>query len=206
MEAHLNIVKLLYVTRDNGVTLRQGDSKSAATLIRLRGYADCSYATHGNGKSHYSHCFDLVEEQNHDDRSPLQKLFHTGMFYFKSYMAPTVDLATAEGETGALIELAKDGIFYRGVLKELHQEQVKPTPLYGDNDSTIILSTEYGNKHRRVRNMLPKIMWLMEQTKNQVFKMLRLGTKDLPPDVGTKIGGGTEFNNKMDRVMGSNVN
>ena len=49
-------------------------------------------------------------------------------------------------------------------------------------------------------------MWLMEQTKNQVFKMLRLGTKDLPPDVGTKIGGETEFNNKMDRVMGSNVN
>ena len=55
----------------------------------------------------------------------------TGMFYFKSYMAPKFDLATAEGETGALIELAKDGIFYRGVLKKLHQEQVKPTPLYG---------------------------------------------------------------------------
>ena len=149
MEALLNIVKLLYVTRDKGVTLRQVDNNSSATLIRLSGYADCSYATHGNGKSHYSHCFDLVEEHNLDDRSPLQKIFHTGMFYFKSYMAPTVDLATAEGETGALIELAKDSIFYRGVLKELHQEQVKPTPLYGDNDSTIILSTEYGNKHRR---------------------------------------------------------
>ena len=64
-----------------------------------------------------------------------------------------------------------------------------PTPLYGDNDSTIILSTEYSNKHRR--------------SKGQVLKMLRLGTKELPPDVGTKIGGGTEFQEKIQRVMGS---
>jgi hypothetical protein len=203
MEALLNIVKLLYMTRDQGVILRPGDSKSAATLVRLRGYADCSYATHGNGKSHYSHCFDLVEENQHDDRSPLQKLFQTGMFYFKSYMAPTVDLTTAEGEAGALIECAKDAIFYRGVLQELHLQQVQPTPLYGDNDSTILLSTEYSNKHRRVRYMPPKIMWLMEQTKSHVLKMLRLGTTELPPNVGTKIGGGTEFNMKMKRVMGS---
>ena len=81
-------------------------------------------------------------------------------------MAPTVDLATAEGEAGALIECAKDAIFYRGVLKELHQEQVKATPLYGDNDSTMILATDYGNGHRNVRYTLPKNMWLMEQTKN----------------------------------------
>ena len=100
--------------------LRPGDSKSAVTLVRFRAYADFSYATHGNGKSHYSHCFDLVEEAQHDDRSPLSKIFQSGMFYFKSYMAPTVDLATAEGEAGALIECAKDAIFYRGLLKELH--------------------------------------------------------------------------------------
>ena len=171
--------------------------------MRLRGYADCSYAAHGNGKSHYSHCFDLVEENQHDDRSPLQKIFQTGMFYFKSYMAPTVDLATAEGEAGALIECAKDAIFYRGVLQELHLAQINATPLYGDNDSTIILATEYGNKHKRVRYLLPKIMWLMEHTKGQVLKFLRLGTTELPPDVGTKIGGGTEFNNKLNRVMGN---
>ena len=120
-------------------------------------------------------------------------------------MAPTIDLATAEGEAGALIECAKDAIFYRGILKELHLQQVHPTPLYGDNDSTIILATEYGNKHRRVRYMLLKIMWLMEQTKTQVLKMLRLGTKELPPDVGTKIDGGIEFQRKMDRIMGSKI-
>ena len=118
-------------------------------------------------------------------------------------MAPTVDLATAEGEAGALIECAKDAIFYRGVLQELHLAQISATPLYGDNDSTLILATEYGNKHKRVRYMIPKIMWLMEQTKAQVLKFLRLGTTELPPDVGTKIGGGTEFNNKLNPVMGN---
>ena len=43
----------------------------------------------------------------------------------------------------------------------------------------------------------------MEQTKAQVLKILRLGTTELPPDVGTKIGGGTEFDKKMNRVIGS---
>jgi len=87
-------------------------------------------------------------------------------------------------------------------LKELHQEQVEPTPMYGDNDSTIVLATSYSGKHKRIRYMLPKVMWLMEQTKARVFEMLRMGTKELPPDVATKLGVGPEYRNKMDRIMG----
>ena len=52
--------------------------------------------------------------------------------------------------------------------------------------------------------MLPKIMWLVEKTKDQVVKMLRLGTKELPADVGTKVGSGKDFDIKMKQVMGSN--
>jgi hypothetical protein len=46
------------------------------------------------------------------------------MFYLKSFMAPTVDLSSCEGEIGAAIEMTKDTIFFRGVLKELGQEQL----------------------------------------------------------------------------------
>ena len=74
--------------------------------------------------------------------------------------------------------------------------------MYGDNDSTIVLATQYSGKHKRVRYMLPKVMWLMEQTKARIFEMLRLGTKELPPDVGTKLGTGPEYRAKVDRVMG----
>ena len=79
---------------------------------------------------------------------------------------------------------------------------MKPTPLYGDNDSAISLATSFNNNHKRVRYMLPKIHWLMEQTKAAVVKMHRLGTSTLPPDMGTKNGSGTEWEKKVASVMG----
>ena len=124
------------------------------------------------------------------------------MFMLRSFMAPTVDLNTCEGECGELVELCKDGIFYRGILRELGQEQVEPTPLYGDNDPMIQLATQYSGQHKRVRYMLPRINWLMEQTKSLAFRLLRMGTKTLPADVGTKLGTGTDFTAKLDSVMG----
>jgi len=203
MSALLLLVHYLYGTRNRGVILRRGDRESARTLVKLRGYSDMAWACHGNGKSHYCVCFDLVDEvPGYSELHPLRKIYNTGMFYFKSFMASTVDLATCEGEVGALVEGGKDGIFFRGILRELHQEQVEPTPFYGDNDSTILLETQYSGKHKRVRYMLPKIMWLMEQTKAGVMKLLRLGTAEIPADVGTKNMRGTVMYTKMSNVMG----
>ena len=51
LDALLHIVRYLHGTRDRGLILRRGDSSSAATLVRLRGYIDMSFACHGNGKS-----------------------------------------------------------------------------------------------------------------------------------------------------------
>ena len=50
--------------------------------------------------------------------------------------------------------------------------------------------------------MLPKINWLMEQTKAMVVKMVRLSTLDLPVDIGTKNGRGSEFHRKQATTMG----
>ena len=170
----------------------------------MRGFSDCSYACHDNGKSQYCVCFDLVDVRNHgDDTIPYgagTKV--TGMFYLKSFMAPTVDLSSSEGELGATVELTKDTIFFRGILHELHQQQYHPTPLYGDNNSTITLATNYNNNHKRVRYMLPKINWLMEHTKAAVIRFFRMGTTELPADVGTKHATGREWENKRNSVFG----
>ena len=212
MDALRYLVRYLYATRNRGLILRSSDHASAATLVKLRGYTDMSFACHGNGRSQYCDCFDLVAAAEHNDLHPLHKVYNTSMFYLKSFMAPTVDLNTVSswhpqfmaptGECGSLVELCKDGIFYRGILREIGQEQIEPTPLYGDNDPMIILATQYSGRNKRVRYMLPKINWLMEQTKAQVFKLLRLGTTELPADAGTKNGHGTEFRRKRDRVTG----
>ena len=65
------------------------------------------------------------------------------MFYFKSLLAPTVDLNACKEEVGAMIESTKDACFFNGILDELHQKQVKPTPLYNDNDAKIMLPTQH---------------------------------------------------------------
>ena len=79
---------------------------------------------------------------------------------------------------------------------------MQPTPLYGDNDSARSLATNYNGGHKRVRYMLPKINWLMEQTQAEVIKMVRLGTLELQVDIGTKNGRGVDVYQKRDRTMG----
>jgi hypothetical protein len=204
-EALLHLLHFLWGTRDQGLILRRADAASAATLVRLRGYADCSFACHGNGKSHYCIGFDLIEESKHKEAFPFANLCQSGLFYLKSFMAPTVDLSSCQGEIGAAVELAKDTLFYRGVLAELGQIQVEPTPLYGDNDSARNLATHYDVSSKRVRYMIPKINWLLEQTKAEVLKMVRLRTEDLPVDIGTKHSTGTEWTKKVHRTMGRSV-
>jgi hypothetical protein len=156
LQALSYLLHYLYGTRDRGVILRRGDRESARTIVKLRGYSDMSLACHSNGKSHYCICFDLIDDvQESSFMNPLKKVYNTGMFYFKSLMAPTVDLNACEGEVGAMVELTKDAIFFNDILDELHQKQVKPTPLYNDNDASIMLATQYSGRHKRVRYMLP---------------------------------------------------
>ena len=201
-EALIFLLHYLWATRDKGLILRRGDSASAATMVRLRGYADCSFACHGNGKSHYGIGFDLVDEATHNEERPFMNSSNTGLFYVKSFMAPNVDLSSCQGETCATVELAKDAIFYRGILRELHLPQMHPTPLYGDNDSSRSLATHYEGSHKRVLYMLPKINWLMEQTKAEVIQLVRMSTDILPIDIATKNGRRETFYQKRDRAMG----
>ena len=85
---------------------------SAATLVRLRGFGDCSYACHGNGKSHRIG-FDLVDETTHLEEMPFNNLHNTGLFQLKSFMAPVVDLSSCSREIVAAVEFTKDTIFHR---------------------------------------------------------------------------------------------
>ena len=203
MDALQFLIHFLWFTRDLGVILRRSDTASAATLVRLRGFTDCSFACHGNGKSHYCIGFDLIDEATYNEEQPFNTLHNTGLFQLKSFMAPTVDLSSCQGEIGSTVEVAKDAVFYRGVLCELGQKQFFPTPLYGNNDATHRLAMHYDGSHKRVRYMLPKINWLMEQTKAEVIKLVRLATQELHVDIGIKNGRGPEFHRKQDRTMGS---
>ena len=202
MDALLYIIHYLYGTRDLGLKLRAGDKESAKIVVQLRAYADYSHACHGNGKGQYTICFDLVDAARQAITTPMERVYNTGMFYFKSWMAPTVDLSSCEGECGTIVEAVKDSILLQGCLEEMHQHQLAPTPVYNDNQSSITLATQYSGKHKRVRYMLPRINWLMEKTKQGIYNLQYLHTKELPADFGTKRIGGAPFAEGRDRVMG----
>jgi hypothetical protein len=202
MDALLYIIHYLYGTRDLGLRLRAGDKESAKIVVQLRAYADYSHACHGNGKGQYTVCFDLVDAARQAVVTPMERVYNTGMFYFKSWMAPTVDLSSCEGECGTIVEAVKDSILLQGCLEEMHQHQLAPTPVYNDNQSSITLATQYSGKHKRVRYMLPRINWLMEKTKQGIYNLQYLHTKELPADFGTKRMEGAPFTEGQVRVMG----
>ena len=216
-DALLHLIHYLYATRSHGVVLRRRNRCMAGLLVHLRAYTDCSFACHGNGKSHYGFCFDLVDDTDaltwdsstytydptlYGEDGPLMD---TGMFYSKSIMAPTVDLVTCEGEMGSTIECTKDIILFRGILQELHQQQMRATPVFGDNDSTIRLGSNYNGNHKRVRYMLPKVNWLMDMVKAGVVQLFRMGTKKLPPDTLTKASSGSDWEDKIATMSGSKL-
>ena len=84
----------------------------------------------------------------------------------------------------------------------MHQTQMEPTPLYNDNKSALTLATRYSGKHKRVRYMLPRINWLMEKSKEMIFRLLYLSSEELPVDIGTKRYGGKCFQNKRANLLG----
>ena len=127
----------------------------------------------------------------------------TGHFYSKSQKSSVVDLQVCQGEIGGTIAVTKDIIFFRGVMQEFHQQQFRATELFGDNEATISLGTNYNGNHKKVRYMLPLINFLMEKTKAKVIKLCKLAGAILPPDNLTKIGSGTEWQYKEDQLMGT---
>ena len=143
----------------------------------------------------------MVPEHDHNEEHPIRRLHRTGMFYFTSWMAKTTDLYTAEAELGPQVEAVKDIIFFNGILDEMHLPQMEPTPVYNDNQSSITLATSFSGNHKRVRYMLPRINWLIEQVKANVIRMLYLKTNELPADLGTKCLSGTPFQHHRDGVL-----
>jgi len=137
--------------------------------------------------------FDLIDASIEPAIDSIRCIYQTGIFYAKTWMAPTVDLCTAEGECGAIVEAANDCILLNGCLEEMHRTELQPTPLYNDNKSSILLATKYTGNHKRVRCMLPRINWLMEKFKERIYNLLYMDSGILPADFGSKRHSGTAF-------------
>jgi hypothetical protein len=170
-------------------------------MVRLRGYADAAYACLQDGRSQYSFGFDLVPTQREEDDT-VGLYPATGLFHNRVTTGKTVNLSSTEAEICAMIECVKTTIMLRGVLEELHQCQLEPTTVFNDNKSSITLATAYSGNHNRIRYILPKISWLMEQVKLGVTQLQYMDTTQLPVDMGTKALPPADFERLRDRILG----
>ena len=166
MKALLRIAKYLWVTQDLGLVLRKGGPVTERHFLYLRGYADASYASIKDGRSKYAYSFDMIKLQHGEtEPTPHNLKENTGHFYTKRKTGDTTALSSFDSEHTSVAECIKTAILFRGVLEELHQTQVLPTPIFNDNKSTIQSANAYNGTHKNVRYMLPRINWVFEQTK-----------------------------------------
>jgi hypothetical protein len=202
MKALLRIVCYLKGTEFKGLTLRPGNLAAGRTFLRLRGFCDASYASMSDGRSQIAYGFDLIPENFEGIETSVEGDIDTGQFYSKVSTAGSTALSSTDTELTAIVEATKTAILFRGILAEMHLEQFRPTTIFNDNKSAIMLGTAYSGSHKRVRYILPKITWLMEMVKSEVVNLGYMHTNKLPPDLGTKSLSGKSFIPKRDAVLG----
>jgi hypothetical protein len=207
MLALINVIRYLWCTRTMGVILRPGNhGLSPRQFLYLRAYADASYGCMANGKSKFNTCYDLVEKgigESVQLPQPLEE--NTGMFFSYGKVGETTALSSSDSEHTAVVEATKTVIFVRGVLAEMHQPQLDPTPIFNDNKSTISLGMDYSGHYKRVRYMIPQINWLKDKTDTKIVSIHWLHTDLLPPDMNTKVITGLHFKYKRAATMGHNL-
>ena len=97
----------------------------------------------------------------------------------------TVALSTAEAETHAAVQAAKEAIWLRAFLEELLHRQKYPTTIFCDNQASIALSRnpEY---HSRSKHVNLQFHFLRQHVKMQTISLKYIGSEKMAADGLTK--------------------
>lgn len=118
---------------------------------------------------------------------------------WKTKLQPMVTLSSTEAEYVALNEAAKEGLWLRRLLEELHFKQ-QVTPILIDNQSTMSLA-----KHKmlkpRTKHIAMRYHWIRELLANQEFKLLYVSTDKNLADLLTKVLGQSKTTKLLANLM-----
>jgi transposase InsO family protein len=104
---------------------------------------------------------------------------------WKSKKQASVALSSTQAEYMALSEAGKEAVWLRGLLKELGQEQSKPTVIFNDNISSQALA-ENPVYHDRSKHIDIRYHFIRELVETKVVDLEHLKTKAMVADVMTK--------------------
>ena len=72
-------------------------------------------------------------------------------------MTDTTPLALAEAEVLGVVEVTKEAIWARNVMKDLGLEQFEATPICNDNKPALHLASRMDGTNKRMRHVMDKV-------------------------------------------------
>jgi hypothetical protein len=189
--AIIRIVKYLRSTSELELIYSAQDTHCSPTSIgQLFAWADASYLTHRDSKSHSSICF------SYGSTAP------TGMFHSQSKKQSTVATSSTHGEVNSAFEATKEIVYFRAILAELGFTQIHPTILYVDNASLITLATKFSGNVKAVKHYMMRINYMIEQVAAASISITKVHTTFNTADIGTKPLAPTPFISHRNKLLG----
>jgi hypothetical protein len=175
LSAIIRIVKYLRSTIDLELIYSAQDVQcNSASIGQLFAWADASYLTHRDSKSHSAICF------SYGSTAP------TGMFHSQSKKQSTVATSSTHAEVNAAFDATKEIVYFRAILTELGFVQLQPTILYVDNASLITLATKFSGNVKAVKHYMMRINYMIEQVAAGSISITKIHTSANTADIGTK--------------------
>ena len=178
-QAHY-ILKYLRGTIEDGVTF----SGSDLTFIS---YVDASYGSAESSKSRTGITFKLGKDN--------------GSFHSVSAVQKCVTASSAEAEYVGLFEAGKYIVWLRQLMAELGHPQSKPTTLYTDNQSAMLMAKGRG-QHRKTKHVDMRYHYTRELVmKHNAVTLEYCPSKDNLADVLTKAKSPEDFGLDKKKLM-----
>jgi hypothetical protein len=173
---------LRYIKHTKNLVLTFGGSEDS----KLKSFADASYGSHQDRKSHYGVSLHLGSGGSVQTISKRTKL---------------VALSSTEAEYIGLCEAAKVIAWARQFLEELGFRQDEPTVIYEDNQSAIAMVNN-GNDHGRTKHIDIRYHYIRDLVKDGQISVKYLPTDDMVADTLTKALEKKQFKKFRSSLLG----
>jgi hypothetical protein len=179
------VLKYLSKTTDQKFTLRPDNIED------LTVYADASYGTHNNHKSHTGFLIKLGTQNA-----------ISAPIHFRSSKQKLTATSSTEAEIIALAEAVKSTIWIRNLLIELGYK-IRPTRVLQDNKSTITVSNNGKFNSKKTKHIGVRYQFIKDEIDNSTVILDYCPTKLMVADALTKPLQGEQFNFTKNQLIGA---
>jgi hypothetical protein len=160
------VLRYIKGTLDLSLTFRHSSERSNNAAV-IHGFSDSDYGN--NARSVMGYAFILAG----------------GAITWSSNRMPNVTLSSSESEYNGLTNAAKEAMWLRTFLSELHLQPAAPMVIYGDNQAALSIARNQ-QYHTATKHIAIKWHWIREVIESGDVQVQHMPTKDMTADIFTK--------------------